>query len=147
MTMRPKLLLLVLSITANGLVFGETEESSAGRDVSVIMKGFDGEWSGVVLVHGYPDNLTPARSLVKWIEEAAERPPGSFDVKILSEGDHNKPRKGKDVSVIMKGFDGEWSEVVLVHGYPDNLTPARTLVEWIEKAAERPPGSFDVREH
>jgi len=145
--MRPWLLHFGLFLAANCLLFGETQESSVGRNVSVIMKGFNGEWSEVVLVHGYVDNLTPAQTIARWAEEAAERPLGTFDVRVMPEGDHNKPRKQKDVSVIMKGFNGEWSEVVLVHGYVDNLTPARTIARWAEEAAERPLGTFDVREH
>ena len=65
---------------------------------------------------------------------------------------HIRPKKGKDCSVEMKSFvSGEWSEVVLVHGYMDNYAVAKYLVEVAEKeeAAKdgREKGSFRVKAH
>jgi hypothetical protein len=62
------------------------------------------------------------------------------------------PRPGKDCSVEMKSiFDGSWSPVIFVHGYVDNYSVARHIVEQAEKAEEasggRPKGSFRVKAH
>jgi hypothetical protein len=67
-------------------------------------------------------------------------------------GTHIRPKEGKDCSVEMKSFvSGEWSEVVLVHGYVDNYAVAKYLVEVAEKeeAAKdgREKGSFRVKAH
>jgi len=59
---------------------------------------------------------------------------------------HIRHRVGKDVGVELKNqFDGTFSEVVLVHGYMDNYPAAKDLVDWAEKTAGRPPGSFRVK--
>jgi hypothetical protein len=62
------------------------------------------------------------------------------------------PRPGKDCSVEMKSLlDGTWSSVIFVHGYVDNHSVAKHIVELAEKDEEskggRPKGSFRVKSH
>lgn len=69
-----------------------------------------------------------------------------------TEKPHINPRPGKDCSVEMKSIvDGNWIPVILVHGYVDNYSVARHIVEQAEKAEEasggRPKGSFRVKAH
>ena len=56
------------------------------------------------------------------------------------------PQQG-DVGIEMKGFDGEWSEVVLVHGYPNNHGPAEMIKKMADDTSGRPEGSFRLKEH
>ena len=76
----------------------------------------------------------------------------NFWLMVELTGTHIRPKIGKDCSVEMKSFlDGDWSEVVLVHGYMDNYAVAKYLVEVAEKeeAAKggREKGSFRVKAH
>jgi hypothetical protein len=63
-----------------------------------------------------------------------------------------RPREGKDCSIEMKNFiNGQWDPVIFVHGYADNYTVAKYIVEIAEKEeAEkggREPGSFRAVQH
>lgn len=65
---------------------------------------------------------------------------------------HIRPRSGKDCSVEMKNmFDGEWGEVMLIHGYTDNYAVAKYLVDLTERdetaRGGREKGSFRVKLH
>jgi hypothetical protein len=58
------------------------------------------------------------------------------------------PRPNHDVSVTMKNmFNGEYDAVILVHGWSDNLKPAKEIMEYAEKTAGRPPGTFSIQVH
>jgi hypothetical protein len=59
---------------------------------------------------------------------------------------HIRYRQGKDVGIEMKNmFDGTFSEVILVHGYMDNYPAAKEIVDFAEKTAGRPAGSFRIK--
>lgn len=65
---------------------------------------------------------------------------------------HINPRAGKDFSVEMRNmFDGSWEPVILVHGYSDNYSVAKYIVDLTESDESarggRPPGSFRVIAH
>ncbi len=65
---------------------------------------------------------------------------------------HINPRVGKDCSVEMRSIVGdEWHPVILIHGYWDNYSVAKYLVDLTENdetaRGGRPKGSFRVKAH
>lgn len=64
---------------------------------------------------------------------------------------HIQPRAGKDVSVEMKNMLNQWEPMILVHGYNDNFSVAKYLVELTENdeiaRGGRAKGSFRALVH
>jgi hypothetical protein len=67
---------------------------------------------------------------------------------------HIRHQSGSDCSIEMKNFvNGNWDEVILIHGYMDNHSVATHLVEIAEKEeaakgeSSREKGSFRVKVH
>ncbi len=46
---------------------------------------------------------------------------------------HIRPRKAKDCSVEMLNMAGGWEEIILGHGYTDNYSVAKYVVDLAEK--------------